>query len=70
MPGGLPRENADARVRFVVVNVDEPGNRHFVGDDRLDSSSLVLAVWVFCSRTPGWSQCRALFPSRESPAGG
>ncbi len=39
---GFPRESADGRVRFVVVNVDEPGNRHFVDDYRLDSSTLVL----------------------------
>ncbi len=39
---GFPRESADGRVRFVVVNVDEPGNRHFVDEYGLDSSSLVL----------------------------
>ncbi len=39
---GFPRETAGGRVRFLVVNVDEPGNRHFVEDYRLDGSALVL----------------------------
>ncbi len=40
--GGFPAEAADGRVRFLVVNVDEPGNRHFVEEYRLDGSGLVL----------------------------
>lgn len=36
------RELADGRLRFLVVNVDLPENRHFVEDFRLESSALVL----------------------------
>lgn len=51
--GYFPRELADGRLRFLVVNVDLPENRHFIEDFRLESSSLVLvevrdgrpAVW-------------------------
>lgn len=39
---GFAAEMADGRVRFVAVNVDEPGNRHFVDDYRLDGSALVV----------------------------
>ncbi len=39
---GFPREAADGRIRFLVVNVDEPGNRRFVEEYRLDGSALVL----------------------------
>jgi hypothetical protein len=35
-------ELSDGRLRFLVVNVDQPENRHFVEEFRLDSSSLVL----------------------------
>jgi hypothetical protein len=32
----------DNRLRFLVVNVDQPENRHFVEEFQLESSSLVL----------------------------
>jgi len=32
----------DGRLRFLVVNVDRPENRHFVKEFRLESSALVL----------------------------
>ncbi len=36
------QELADGRLRFLVVNVDRPENRHFVEEFRLESSALVL----------------------------
>lgn len=38
----FPKELARNRLRFLVVNVDQPENRHFVEEFQLDSSSLVL----------------------------
>lgn len=35
-------ELSDGRLRFLVVNVDQPENRHFVEEFRLESSALVL----------------------------
>lgn len=40
--GSFPRELADGTLRFLVVNVDQPENRHFIEEFRLESSSLVL----------------------------
>jgi len=37
------QELADGRLRFLVLNVDRPENRHFVEEFRLESTSLVLA---------------------------
>lgn len=54
---GFPRETADGRVRFLAVNVDEPGNRHFVDDYRLDSSALVL-VETRDGKPAGWRNLR------------
>lgn len=40
------KELADNRLRFLVVNVDQPENRHFVEEFQLESSSLVLVeMW-------------------------
>ncbi len=36
------KELDSRRLRFLVVNVDEPGNRHYVQDFGLESSTLVL----------------------------
>ncbi len=52
---GFPRESADGRVRFLVVNVDEPGNRHYVEQYRLDGSALVL-VETRNGRTVSWKK--------------
>ena len=38
----FPKELACNRLRFLVVNVDQPENRHFVEEFRLESSSLLL----------------------------
>jgi len=38
----FPKELADHRLRFLVVNVDRPENRHFVEEFQMESSSLVL----------------------------
>ena len=38
----FPNELANARLRFLVVNVDLPEHRHFVQEFRLEGSSLVL----------------------------
>ncbi len=39
----FPQELAEGRLRFLVVNVDQPVNRHYVGEYRLEGSSLILA---------------------------
>jgi hypothetical protein len=36
------RDLAAGRLRFLIVNVDQPENRHFVEEFRLESSALVL----------------------------
>jgi hypothetical protein len=46
-------ELADGRLRFLVVNVDQPGNRHFVEEFRLESSALVL-VEMRDGKSVGW----------------
>jgi len=38
----FPKELACNRLRFLVVNVDQPVHRHFVEEYQLESSSLVL----------------------------
>jgi hypothetical protein len=55
--GGFAREMADGRLRFVAVNVDEPLNRHFVDEYRLDSSALVV-VDVRNGKPAAWRNLR------------
>ncbi len=50
---GFPREVAAGRVRFLVVNVDEAGNRHYVEEYGLDGSALVL-VATRDGKTASW----------------
>jgi len=42
---GFPKELKDGRLEFREVNVEEPGNRHFIDDYRLMSQSLVLVEY-------------------------
>ncbi len=57
---GFPRETAEGRVRFLVVNVDEPGNRRFIEEYKVDGSALVLVetrdgkpgVWTLLDDEP------------------
>ncbi len=58
------RELADGRLRFLVVNVDQPENRHFVEEFRLDSSALVLAEHREAKRTT-WKHLRDVWPLVE-----
>lgn len=47
------QELADGRLRFLIVNVDQPENRHFVEEFRLESSALVL-VEMRDGKPVGW----------------
>ncbi len=47
------QELAEGRLRFLVVNVDQPANRHYVEEYRLESSSLVLAE-MQDGKSAGW----------------
>jgi len=49
----FPKELACNRLRFLVVNVDQPENRHFVEEFQLESSSLVL-VEMQNGKPLGW----------------
>jgi len=49
----FPEELACNRLRFLVVNVDQPENRHFVEEFQLESSSLVL-VEMQNGKPLGW----------------
>lgn len=51
--GSFREELADGRLRFLVVNVDHPENRHFVEEFRLESSSLIL-VETREGKPAGW----------------
>lgn len=57
---GFAREVADGRVRFVSVNVDDPANRHFVEEYRLDSSALVV-VEVRGGKPAAWRNLREVW---------
>ncbi len=47
------QELTDGRLQFLVVNVDQPENRHFVEEFRLESSALVL-VDMRDGKPAGW----------------
>ena len=42
---GFPKELKNDRLAFREVDVEEPGNRHFIGDYRLTSQSLVIVEY-------------------------
>jgi hypothetical protein len=42
---GFPKELRSGRLEFRKVNVEEAGNRHFIGDFRLVSQSLVVVEY-------------------------
>jgi hypothetical protein len=42
---GFPGDLKDGRLEFREVNVEEPGNRHFIDDYRLTSQSLVIVEY-------------------------
>ena len=42
---GFPKELKNDRLAFREVNVEEPGNRHFIDDYRLTSQSLVIVEY-------------------------
>ncbi len=60
----FPRELGAGQLRFLVVDFDEPENRHFVEDYRLDSSALVL-VDRRAGRQVAWKNLRDVWPLVE-----
>lgn len=36
---------ADGKLKFISINVDEPGNEHYWDDYKLESKSLVIALF-------------------------
>ena len=51
--GSFGREVSDGRLRFLAVNVDQPENRHFIEEFRLESAALVL-VEMRDGKPVGW----------------
>lgn len=64
--GAFPRELADGRLRFLVVNVDQPDNRHFIEEFRLESSSLVL-VEMRDGKPAGWKNLPEVWTLVDDP---
>lgn len=64
--GSFPGEMLDGRLRFLVVNVDQPENRHFVEEFRLESSSLVL-VEIRDGKPAGWKNLREVWTLVSDP---
>ena len=65
---GFAPEMADGRVRFVAVNVDEAGNRHFVEEYRLDSSALVV-VETRDGKPAAWRNLREVWTLLDDERG-
>jgi hypothetical protein len=64
--GSFPRELADGRLRFLVVNVDQPENRHFIEEFRLESSSLIL-VGMRGGKPSGWKNLPEVWTLVDDP---
>ncbi len=62
----FPQELADGRLRFLVVNVDQPENRRYVEEYRLESSSLVLAE-MRDGKPAGWKTLPDVWTLVEDP---
>ncbi len=60
------QELAEGRLRFLVVNVDQPANRHYVEEYRLESSSLVLAE-VRDGKPAGWKNLPDVWTLVDDP---
>ncbi len=60
------QELADGRLRFHVVNVDQPANRHYVEEYRLESSSLVLAE-MRDGKPAGWKNLPDVWTLVDDP---
>ena len=60
------QELADGRLRFLVVNVDQPANRHYVEEYRLEGSSLVLAV-MRDGKPAGWKNLPDVWTLVDDP---
>lgn len=61
------QELADGRLRFLVVNVDQPASRHYVEEYRLDGSSLVLAE-MRDGKPAGWKNLPDVWTLVDDPA--
>jgi len=64
----FPQELADGRLRFLAVNVDQPENRHFIDEFRLESSSLVL-VEMQAGKPACWKNLPEVWTLVDDPPG-
>lgn len=61
------QELADGRLRFLVVNVDQPASRHYAEEYRLEGSSLVLAE-MRDGKPAGWKNLPDVWTLVDDPA--
>ena len=64
--GSFREELSDGRLRFLVVNVDLPENRHFVEEFRLESSALVLSE-TRDGKPAGWKNLPEVWTLVDDP---
>jgi hypothetical protein len=62
---GFTEELKDGRLEFREVNVEEPGNRHFIDDYRLTSQSLVIVEYRD-GRQIRWKNLEKVWPLLHS----
>jgi hypothetical protein len=65
---GFPKDLKNGRLEFRDVNVEEPANRHFIGDYRLVSQSLVL-VEIRDGRQVRWRNLEKVWTLLNSERG-
>ena len=58
---GFADQLKNGRIEFKMINIEEPGNEHFVDDYKLYTKSVILSD-VNNGRETGWRNCEKVWP--------